>query len=153
MSLDVQVTFDAHDPPALADFWAAALGYEVPGPPDAQLGPGDDPWAAWDDFLERVGVPPALRRSKAAIEDPQGRGPRVFFQQVPEDKVAKNRVHLDVRAAPGLEGDERMAALEEVCERLVAFGAERVRRFEPAPPMESGFIVMRDPEGNEFCLD
>ncbi|MEB0161181.1 VOC family protein, partial [Pseudomonas sp. AH2 (2023)] len=80
------------------------------------LGPGDDPWAAWDDFLERVGVPPALRRSKAAIEDPQGRGPRVFFQQVPEDKVAKNRVHLDVRAAPGLEGDERMAALEEVCE-------------------------------------
>jgi predicted enzyme related to lactoylglutathione lyase len=65
----------------------------------------------------------------------------------------KNRVHLDVRAAPGLEGDERMAALETECERVVALGAVRVQRFEPAPPMSSGFIVMQDPEGNEFCLD
>jgi hypothetical protein len=77
----------------------------------------------------------------------------VFFQQVPEDKVAKNRVHLDVRAAPGLEGEERMAALEAESERLVALGATRVRRFEPAPPMSAGHIIMTDPEGNEFCLD
>jgi hypothetical protein len=73
--------------------------------------------------------------------------------EVPEDKVAKNRVHLDVRAAPGLDGAERMAALEVECERLVARGATRVRRSEPAPPMSAGFIVMADPEGNEFCLD
>jgi hypothetical protein len=72
---------------------------------------------------------------------------------VPEDKVAKNRVHLDVRAAPGLEGEERMAALEVECHRLVGLGATRVRRHEPAPPMSAGFIVMSDPEGNEFCLD
>jgi hypothetical protein len=72
---------------------------------------------------------------------------------VPEDKVDKNRVHLDVRAAPGLQGDERMAALEVECDRLVARGATRVRRYEPAPPMSAGFIVMTDPEGNEFCLD
>lgn len=72
---------------------------------------------------------------------------------MPEDKVAKNRVHLDVRAAPGLQGDERMAALEAECDRLVALGATRVRRDEPAPPMSAGFIVMTDPEGNEFCLD
>lgn len=77
----------------------------------------------------------------------------LYFAQVPEDKSAKNRVHLDVRAAPGLEGDERMAALEADCERLVAIGATRVRRFEPEPPMSKGFIVMADPEGNEFCLD
>lgn len=77
----------------------------------------------------------------------------MFFQQVPEDKVAKNRVHLDVRAAPGLVGEERMAALETECDRLVALGAKRVRRDEPAPPMSAGFIVMTDPEGNEFCLD
>jgi hypothetical protein len=62
-------------------------------------------------------------------------------------------VHLDVRAAPGLQGDERMAALEADCERLVALGATRVRRFEPEPPMSLGWIVLTDPEGNEFCLD
>ncbi len=70
-----------------------------------------------------------------------------------EEKTAKNRVHLDLRAAPGLEGDERMTALESECERLVDLGATRFRRFEPAPPMSAGFIVMQDPEGNEFCLD
>ncbi|MBX7267238.1 hypothetical protein KIF24_15265 [Micromonospora sp. Llam7] len=78
---------------------------------------------------------------------------RLFFQQVPEDKVAKNRVHLDVRAAAGLTGAERMAALQAECDRLVALGATQVRRVEPAPPLEAGFIVLTDPEGNEFCLD
>ena len=48
----------------------------------------------------------------SACQDPDGAGPRLFFQQVPEGKTVKNRVHLDVRAAPGLEGEERMAALE-----------------------------------------
>ena len=46
-----------------------------------------------------------------------------------------------------------MAALEAECARLVALGGRRVERFEPTPPMEAGHIVMRDPEGNEFCLD
>ena len=46
-----------------------------------------------------------------------------------------------------------MAALEVECARLVALGGARVRRFEPAPPMSAGLIVMADPEGNEFCLD
>lgn len=153
MSLDIQVTFDAHDPRTLATFWATALRYEVPGPPGVTLGADDDPWQAWDEFLERIGVPPDQRNSRAAVEDPDGERPRLFFQQVPEDKVAKNRVHLDVRAAPGLEGAQRMQALEGECDRLVALGATRVRRFEPAPPLETGFIVMTDPEGNEFCLD
>ena len=72
---------------------------------------------------------------------------------MPEDKLGKNRVHLDIRVAPGLQGEERMAALEAECGRLVALGGTRVRRFEPTPPMSAGFIVMRDPEGNEFCLD
>jgi hypothetical protein len=98
----------------------------------------------------------AYRRSsatRAALEDPDGDGPRLFFQQVPDDKAAKNRVHVDVRVAPGLLGEERMAALAIECGRLVTLGATRVRRYEPAPPMEAGFIVMTDPEGNEFCLD
>lgn len=153
MSRDIQITFDARDPRALSTFWRDALGYIHPGPPGVALPAGADALAAWDEFLAGIGVPPEQRNTRSAIEDPDGRGPRVFFQQVPEDKIAKNRVHLDVRAAPGLQGEERMAALEAECERLVALGATRVRRFEPAPPMESGFIVMTDPEGNEFCLD
>lgn len=152
-ALDVQIAFDAHDPPALADFWAAALGYVIPGPPGVTLQSGDDPWAAWDAFLASIGVPESRRRSRAAAEDPEGVRPRLFFQQVPEDKTVKNRVHLDVRAAPGLQGEQRMAALENACARLTALGASRVRRVEPEPPLEAGFIVMTDPEGNEFCLD
>lgn len=46
-----------------------------------------------------------------------------------------------------------MAALEAEALRLIELGARRLERFEPAPPMETGFIVMADPEGNEFCLD
>ncbi|MEO6467725.1 MAG: VOC family protein [Acidimicrobiia bacterium] len=153
MSRPVQVTFDAHDPWALSSFWRDVLGYVHPGPPGVELTEGADVEEAWNEFLARVGVPENERNSRSAIEDPDGHGPRFFFQQVPEDKVAKNRVHLDVRAAPGLEGDERMAALESECGRLVAIGAVRLRRVEPAPPMASGFIVMTDPEGNEFCLD
>jgi glyoxalase superfamily protein len=62
-------------------------------------------------------------------------------------------VHLDVRAAPGLEGDARMAALEAEAERLVSHGATRIERHEPALPLGAGHIVMTDPESNEFCLD
>jgi Glyoxalase-like domain len=153
MSREIQVTFDAHDPRALSSFWRDVLGYVHPAPPGVALPEGADPLAAWDDFLARAGVPEDQRNTRSAIEEPDGDGPRLFFQQVPEGKIAKNRVHLDVRAAPGLLGDERMAALEAECDRLVALGATRVRRFDPAPPMDTGHIVMRDPEGNVFCLD
>ncbi|CAM4080143.1 VOC family protein [Nocardia ninae] len=153
MSRQIQITFDAHDPRALSTFWRDALGYVHPGPPGIELPADADPLAAWDEFLARIGVPPEQRNTRSAIEDPDGQGPRVFFQQVPEDKVAKNRVHLDVRAAPGLQGEERMAALEAACDRLVALGAKRVQRHDPEPPLGAGHIVMTDPEGNEFCLD
>ncbi|MGW4384931.1 VOC family protein [Streptomyces sp. NPDC004685] len=153
MSRHIQVTFDAHDPRAQSSFWRDVLGYVHPGPPGVEVPEGADPLAAWDDFLTRIGVPEGQRNTHSAIEDPDGRGPRLFFQQVPEDKAAKNRVHLDVRAAPGLQGEERMTALEAECARLVALGAARVRRDEPAPPLSAGHIVMTDPEGNEFCLD
>ncbi|SDK81622.1 hypothetical protein SAMN05421874_111190 [Nonomuraea maritima] len=152
-SRHLQITFDAHDPRALSCFWRDALGYVHPAPPGADLPEGADPLAAWDEFLARAGVPEEQRNASSAVEDPHGHGPRLFFQRVPEDKVAKNRVHLDIRAAPGLRGEERMAALEAECARLVALGATRVRRHEPAPPLSAGFIVMTDPEGNEFCLD
>lgn len=139
----VQITFDCADPRALSEFWCDALGYVHPPPP-----PGFD---SWDDAVAML--PEEDRNSASAAVDPDGTGPRLFFQRVPEDKTAKNRVHLDVRAAPGLQGDARMDALEAECSRLVRLGAVRQQRFEPAPPMSAGFIVMVDPEGNEFCLD
>ena len=149
----VQITFDAHDPAALSTFWRDVLGYVHPAPPGVELPEGADPLAAWDEFLARIGVPEDQRNTRSAIEDPTGNGPRLFFQQVPEGKVVKNRVHLDVRAAPGLSGADRMDALEAECTRLVGLGATRLHREEPALPIGGGHIVMTDPEGNEFCLD
>lgn len=140
---ELQVTIDCADPRALSLFWSDVLGYQLPPPP-----PG---FESWDAFRETL--PPELRNSASASEDPAGVGPRLFFQQVPEGKAAKNRIHLDVRAAPGLQGEERMAALELEADRLLTLGATRVERHEPSPPMGAGHLVMQDPEGNEFCLD
>jgi catechol 2,3-dioxygenase-like lactoylglutathione lyase family enzyme len=145
MVREFQVTFDCADPAALSGFWAEVLGYRIQDPPEG--------FDSWDAALEAFGVPEEQRNDASAILDPTGSGPRVFFQRVPEPKTAKNRVHLDVRAAPGLSGDERMAALEEECDRLVALGASRISRMEPSLPLQEGHIVMADPEGHEFCLD
>lgn len=153
MSRTIQVAFDAHDPQSLSRFWAEAMGYVNPPPPGRTLEPGQDPFAAWQAFLAEAGVPESEWSSASAAEDPEGVGPRLFFQRVPEGKEAKNRVHLDLRAAPGLRGEERMAALEAEADRLVALGASRGARHEPSPPMTAGHITMADPEGNEFCLD
>lgn len=153
MSATVQITFDAHDPQALSTFWAEVLGYLHPAPPGVELAPGEDVWSAWNEFLEASGVPEEQRNDASALEDPEGKGPRLFFQKVPESKTAKNRVHLDVRTAPDLHDEERMAALETECTRLVELGATRRERHEPEEPTSIGFIVMADPEGNEFCLD
>lgn len=142
---EVQITFDCADPAGLSAFWAEALGYRLQDPPAG--------FESWERALDAMGVPPEKRNDASAVLDPDGRGPRLFFQRVPEGKRAKNRVHLDVRAAPGLDGEARMAALEAEAGRLVALGATRVERHEPAPPLSGGFIVMTDPEGNEFCLD
>ena len=145
MARDVQITFDCADPAGLAAFWAEALGYQLQDPPEG--------FESWEQALDAMGVPPESRNDASAVLDPDGSRPRLFFQRVPERKQVKNRVHLDVRAAPGLERDARMAALEAEAERLVSLGATRLQRYEPAPPLGAGHIVMADPEGNEFCLD
>lgn len=124
----VQVTFDCAEPERVARFWAEVLGYVVPP------------------------LPPEDEGSWAACADPSGVGPRLYFQRVPEGKVVKNRVHLDVRAGTGLVGEERLARLEAECERLVALGAAHVRTLHADEENES-CIVMQDVEGNEFCLD
>jgi len=143
---EVQITFDCADPAGLAAFWAEVLDYQVQPPPGA--------FDSWDAALEAFGVPREQWNSRSAILPIESPHPRVFFQRVPEGKTVKNRLHLDIRVVPGLEGDERMSALEAEANRLEALGATRAYRVEPDKGrMEFGFITMRDPEGNEFCLD
>ncbi|MEV6242179.1 VOC family protein [Lentzea sp. NPDC051838] len=130
MAIGIQVTMDAADPAKLAGFWAEALGYVVQPPP-----PGFDSWEA---FAEANNIPADRWNDYSAIIDPEGKGPRFFFQRVPEGKTAKNRVHLDVNA--GL----------EAVDRLVALGATKVEEFDRGPM--GRWVVMLDPEGNEFCV-
>ncbi len=144
MAMAFQVTFDSADPGAHAAFWAEALHYVLDPPPAG--------FDSWDAALDSWGVPADQRNNASAVVDPDGVGPRLFFQKVPEPKTAKNRVHLDLRAAAGLPPEGRSDALEAECTRLVALGARRVRRME-ADEINNVCIVMQDPEGNEFCLD
>lgn len=137
-----QVTFDCAEPERLARFWCEVLGYVVPPPPEG--------FVTWDEFHQTQ--PPEDRDSSFACLDPTGVGPRLYFQRVPEGKVVKNRLHLDVRVGTGLVGEERLAALEAECARLVALGAKRVRLL-PADGVNESCLVMQDVEGNEFCLD
>jgi len=144
VSTTVQVTFDCAEPDSLAQFWAAALGYVVQPPP-----PGFD---SWEQLLRQHDIPEEQWDSRAGVIDPDGNGPRLFFQRVPEGKTAKNRVHLDMHVAIGLGEDERRARIEAEVTRLEALGASVLWRLEPEPM--SGFCVaMTDPEGNEFCVD
>ncbi|WP_189935981.1 VOC family protein [Streptomyces sulfonofaciens] len=136
---EFQVTFDCAEPERVARFWCEVLGYVV-SPPKG--------FATWDAFDRSR--PPEDRGSWFACSDPSGAGPRLFFQRVPEGKVVKNRQHLDVRVGTGLVGEERLAALEAECARLVALGAVRVRLLADD---NDSCIVMQDIEGNEFCLD
>jgi hypothetical protein len=136
-----QVAFDCAAPERVARFWCEVLGYVAPSP---------EGFATWDDYNRSL--PAEERDSWFACTDPSGVGPRLFFQRVPEGKVAKNRVHLDVRVGTGLVGEERLATLEAECARLVALGAVRMRLLAADDENES-CIVMQDIEGNEFDLD
>jgi hypothetical protein len=144
MAATIQVSFDCADPGALSRFWNEVLGYRLDSPPP--------PYGTWDEALDAFGVPEENRNDASASVDPDGVGPRLWFQKVPEGKTAKNRVHLDVRTATDLRGDERMAALEQRCAELVALGATRLWRGAPAH-ITRGHITMQAPAGNEFCLD
>ncbi|WP_406187016.1 VOC family protein [Streptomyces sp. NBC_01006] len=138
----IQVTFDCAEPERVARFWCEVLGYVVPTPPEG--------FATWDDYDRSL--PPERQGAGFVCMDPTGVGPRMYFQRVPEGKVVKNRVHLDVRVGTGLVGEERVAALESECERLVALGATRVRLLR-ADEYNESCLLMQDIEGNEFCLD
>ncbi|WP_345110054.1 VOC family protein [Streptomyces drozdowiczii] len=137
-----QVTFDCADPERVGRFWCEALGYVAPEPPE-----GFDSWDAYN-----ASLPAEKRNTWFAASDPTGAGPRMYFQRVPEGKVAKNRLHLDVRVGTGLVGEERLAALEAECARLLPLGAVRGKLLLADGENES-CLNMQDVEGNEFCLD
>ncbi|MFB7447179.1 VOC family protein [Streptomyces sp. NPDC056194] len=139
---EIQVTLDCAEPARLAEFWCEVLGYVVPPVPE-----GFATWSEYHRSLPREEQPVYF-----ACSDPTGAGPRVLFQRVPEGKVVKNRVHLDVRAGKGLVGEERLTTLEAECERLVKLGATHLKTLYADGENES-CINMQDPEGNEFCLD
>jgi hypothetical protein len=135
----IQIVFDCGDPHAQARFWAAALGYEVEQV-DAFVRRMLDAGHATDDDV--ISVDGRLTwKDGVAASDPAGRRPRIYFQRVPEPKVAKNRVHLDLQF-----GAERRA--DEVA-RLEALGARPLYEGRQGP---HSWITMADPEGNEFCV-
>ncbi|MFE9453651.1 VOC family protein [Streptomyces sp. NPDC006739] len=143
-----KLVIDAADPHAQADFWAAALHYE----------PEDN--SAFVERLLELGALPgeatveyhgrAAFRDLIAVRHPDdpydkergtGLGRRLLFQRVPETKTVKNRLHLDLHPGEGRR--------EAEVARLEALGALVVRRVrEPA----GEWVLMADPEGNEFCV-
>jgi hypothetical protein len=144
MVTEVQVVFDCADPASQADFWAEALHYRRQAPPDGA--------PTWEEWARASGIPPEHRNDWAAIEDPDGVAPRIYLQKVPEGKVAKNRMHLDLNVsgphAVALE-ERKVLVLTEVA-RLRALGASDRRG---AIEQDGEFWVrMNDPEDNEFCV-
>lgn len=147
MATPVQVVLDCADPAGLARFWATALGYQTEEPPVG--------YGTWEEWLAAQGVPEDRWNAANAVVDPEGRGPRLFFQRVPERKAVKNRSHLDLNVGGGFgtPPEERRRRVDAEVERLVEAGATKVGVATPSGPQDSGYCVnMRDPEGNEFDL-
>jgi hypothetical protein len=140
-----QLTVDAGDPARLARFWAQALGY-TPVPPEVDT-------VSYAHYRARLGGEPAFADR---LFDPAGHGPPLWFQQVPESKAGKNRLHLDlypVGRDDSLPLPRRVERVEATVAELVALGATVERRDGSDDPDDAFFyVVMHDPEGNEFCV-
>lgn len=140
MASEIQVTFDCSDPHAMACFWAEALGYDK-----------EDHSSLVEQLLSAGALDPDRTvevdggrqfAEVSACRDPSGKGPRIFFQKVPEERTTKNRVHLDLHV--GHDGYEM-----EV-ERLERAGAKRLWYSDDRG---AKCWTMADIEGNEFCVD
>lgn len=144
MAVRFQITVDCVDPIKLAEFWAEALGYDLQDPPDG--------FGSWRDYWISAGVSEGeAEDGYDAIIDPNGEGPRIWFQQVPEAKSTKNRLHFDVLVGAGrsVPVGERKRRVNEEVERLEALGGT-VRVVVDTPEYDHYFVAMNDPEGNEF---
>jgi hypothetical protein len=143
MATRIQVVIDCADPERLSTFWASALGYKLADPPEG--------YATWEEFLTKAGVPEDQWNDASAVVDPDGVGPRFYFQRVPEGKEVKNRVHVDLNVGGerGTPIEERKQRVEAEIERLKGEGATV---FRPVEEHGEYWVVMQDPEGNEFCV-
>lgn len=150
MAIKFQVTIDCADPQRQARFWATALGYSIQDPPEG--------FTSWNTFWRSIGVPEDELDDEQdggdRLLDPAGAGPSIWFQQVPEPKDHKNRLHFDItasggRAVPLATRKERVLAEEQ---RLIAAGATRLRVLEQEG-IDHFAVTMQDPEGNEFCIN
>jgi len=128
MAIPIQVVFDCANPAVVARFWAFALGYHLQGPPEP-----DAEWQAW---LAEHSVPEEQWNDASAIIDPDGNGPRIYFQRVPEPKAVKNRLHLDINA-----GGQAVETLATAGATLVSASTNEYGEY---------CVTMLDPEGNEF---
>lgn len=145
MATQIQVVIDCADPDRMMKFWANALNYKEQDPPQG--------YASWEDFLRAMKVPEDQWNSAGAVVDPEGKGPRLYFQKVPEGKTVKNRVHIDLNVGGGQSTpmEERRKRIDAEVDRLVVAGATV---FRPGEVSESGefWVVLQDVEGNEFCV-
>lgn len=145
-----QLTVDCRNPALLVKFWAEVLDYKVMPPPEE--------FETWNEWYISVGVPAEeldLDGDGAdRLLDPTERGPNIWFQVVPEEKIVKNRLHLDVYVGGG-----RSVPLSERRERinirvrdLEALGGKVQRVSGTSMDIDHYSVVMSDPEGNEFCV-
>ena len=140
MAFDFQVVIDSSAPHELADWWAETLGWPVEQQDEAFIQRMVESGAASEaDTTRHRGA--LVWKIGAALNSPDPGRPRVLFQQVPEPKTVKNRVHLDVRAGP----DRREAEVARLLER----GATELWRGAQGP---FEWVTLADPEGNEFCV-
>jgi hypothetical protein len=142
MSVKWTVTIVCAHPATLAAFWSLALGYVDASPPTG--------FVNWPEYFAASGIPPEEWSDAAYIEDPGGIRPSISFLKVPEPKVVKNRVHLDVHAGGGRgePWEVRWPRVTEAVKHLIAAGATAIHEdvWDGVPD----HVVMADPEGNEF---
>jgi len=147
MATSYQLVIDCADPEPLARFWAAALGYELEPPPDG--------FDSWDAYWRDVGVPEEeLGTGEDRIVDATGRGPRIWFQVVPERKSVKNRWHIDISVSGGrsVPIETRKQRVDAEAARLADLGATLLGVLE-SEGLDHYAVAMRDPEGNEFDIN
>lgn len=147
MPASYQIVIDCISPEPLARFWAEALHYVIAPPPTG--------FPSWDDWYRSVGVPDdELGIGANRIEDPNGEGPRIWFQVVPEMKSVKNRLHFDVSASGGRGSsiETRRALVDAEATRLVSLGATRLPTID-ADVRDHYAVALLDPEGNEFDIN
>lgn len=138
------LTIDCAHPRELAAFWAVALGYVEPPPPEG--------FASWERWLVDQGVPEEEWADGAFPAEQAGVATGLSFMRVPEPKTVKNRVHVDVKVSGGRDqpADLRRKRMQVAADRLVAAGGVVQHLDEYNGTLDH--IVMTDPEDNEFCV-